>query len=97
MNVSLDPQPGGAAASPKLAKAAREFEAILLQSWLEKMNKSMPGEGESQDAAHDTISSLGAQAVASALSERGGIGIAAMLVQRLEAAAERGSEKVAEH
>jgi Rod binding domain-containing protein len=84
MNVVLGGQSNGTGASPKLVKAAREFEAILLQNWLEKMNKTMAGDTESQDAAHDTISSMGAEAVAAALSERGGIGIASMLERRLQ-------------
>jgi Rod binding domain-containing protein len=92
MNVILGTHAGGNGSPPKLVKAAREFEAILLQSWLEKMNKSFAGENESQDAAHDTISSMGAQAVATALSERGGIGIASMLVQRLQTGVTRAEE-----
>src|SRR5271165_2252107 len=70
----------------KLKKSAQEFESILLQSWLEKMNQSLVGSGESQDAAHDTVSSLGTQAIASALAARGGIGIAAMLLRQLQPA-----------
>ena len=73
-----------AQASSKLPKSAQEFEAILPQSWLEKMNQSFVGSGESQDAAHDTLSSLGTQAAASALAARGGIGIARMLVRQLQ-------------
>src|SRR5208337_4212144 len=71
-------------ASSKLKKAEREFESILLQSWLEKMNQTFVGAGESQDAAHDTVSNLGTQAIASALALRGGIGIARMLLRQLE-------------
>src|SRR5271165_1955931 len=72
--------------SSKLKKAALEFESILLQSWLEKMNQTFVGASESQDAAHDTVSSLGTQAIASALAVRGGIGIARMLLRQLESA-----------
>lgn len=70
----------------KLAKAAQEFEAILLTSWLEKMNQSFVGSQESRDPAHDTVSSLGTQAIASALAARGGIGIAGMLLRQLQRA-----------
>jgi Rod binding domain-containing protein len=70
----------------KLAKAAQEFEAILLTSWLEKMNQGFVGSEESQDPAHDTVSSLGTQAIASALAARGGIGIAHMLLRQLQPA-----------
>jgi Rod binding domain-containing protein len=68
--------------SSKLSKAAREFESILLASWLEKMQQSFGG-AENQDPAHDTISGLGTQAIATALAERGGIGIARMLIKQL--------------
>lgn len=73
----------GASASPKLVKAAHEFEALLLQSWLEKMNQSFAGESGNLDPAHDTVSSLGTQAIAQALAARGGIGIASMLLRQL--------------
>jgi Rod binding domain-containing protein len=89
MKVELGAPSSVNPASPKLAKAAREFEAILLQNWLEKMNKSMAEDKDSQDAAHDTITSMGAQAVATALSARGGIGIASMLLRHLQAGAQR--------
>ncbi len=76
--------PRVAPAPNKLAKAAQEFEAILLTGWLEKMNESFVGSQESQDPAHDTVSSLGTQAIASALAARGGIGIAGMLLRQLQ-------------
>jgi len=81
LGASSGPQPSG-----KLQKSAQEFEAILLQNWLEKMNQSFVGTSESQDAAHDTVSSLGTQAIASALAARGGVGIAAMLLRQLQPA-----------
>lgn len=80
--AKADPaQPGN-----KLAKAAQEFEAILLASWLEKMNQGFVGTEQSQDPAHDTVCSLGTQAIASALAARGGIGIAGMLLRQLHPA-----------
>lgn len=87
ININTAPSnPGTSAASPKLAKAAREFEAILLQSWLEKMNQSFVGSEDSQDPGHDTLSSLGTQAIAGALAARGGIGIAHMILRQLQPA-----------
>ena len=74
----------GTRASSQLKKSAQEFESILLESWLEKMNQSFVGTSASQDPAHDTVSSLGTQAIASALAARGGIGIAAMLLRQLQ-------------
>jgi Rod binding domain-containing protein len=79
MDIRQVGQTGGQSSPPKLVKAARQFESILLQSWLEKMNK-INGNDRREDAAHDTISSLGAEAAASALAQRGGIGIARMIL-----------------
>jgi len=76
--------PAASQPARKLRQSAQEFEAILLQSWLEKMNQSFVGSSESQDPAHDTVSSLGTQAIASALAGRGGIGIARMLLRQLQ-------------
>ena len=82
------PASSNATPSPKLVKAAHEFEAILLQSWLEKMNQSFVGEGGSLDPGHDTMSSLGTQAIAQAMSARGGIGIASVILRQLQRHAE---------
>jgi Rod binding domain-containing protein len=68
----------------KLTKAAQEFESLLLQSWLEKMNEGFVGACESTDPAHNTVNSLGTQAIASALAARGGIGLAAMILRQLQ-------------
>ena len=84
-NQAVPANNAGTPASPKLAKAAREFEAILLQGWLEKMNQSFAGLEKSQDPAHDTLSSLGTQAIAGALAARGGIGIGNMILHQLQA------------
>ena len=74
--------------SPKLVKAAQEFEAILLSSWLEKLQATFTGPDDGSDPAHDTLASMGTQAIASALAARGGIGVAKLLVQHLTKAAE---------
>lgn len=71
----------GAAPSHKLVKAAQDFEAILLSSWLEKLQKSFAGTDDGSDPAHDTLASLGTQAIAAALAARGGIGVAKLILQ----------------
>jgi Rod binding domain-containing protein len=83
--ANVQPAEATVAPSPKLVKAAHEFEALLLQNWLEKMNHSFPGDNSSLDAAHDTVSSLGTQAIATALAARGGVGIAKMILRQLAA------------
>ncbi len=72
-----------AATSPKLRKAAEDFEAIVLASLLEKMQKTFAGVGESQDPAHDTLGSLGTEALAQGLAARGGVGLARMILHQL--------------
>ena len=57
------------------------------------MNKSFLGTEESQDPAHDTVSSLGTQAIATALSARGGIGIATMILRQLQRRAQPGPDQ----
>jgi Rod binding domain-containing protein len=70
--------------SRKIAKASREFEAVLLNSLLgplEKTFSSLPG--KEADATSDNYHSLGMQVLASNLAERGGIGIAKMIFKSL--------------
>jgi Rod binding domain-containing protein len=65
----------------KLTKAAQDFEGVLLSSWLEEVQKSsLDSSDAGQAAGSETLRSLGTQAVAQALAERGGLGIARMIV-----------------
>jgi Rod binding domain-containing protein len=65
----------------KLSKAAQDFEGVLLSSWLEEAQKSSLNPSDADlDSGSETIRSLGTQAVAQALAERGGLGIARMIV-----------------
>ncbi len=73
----------GAVPSPKLVKAAQDFEAILLSGWMEKLQASFNGPNDGSDPAHETLASMGTQAIASALAARGGIGVAKLLLQHL--------------
>lgn len=64
------------------AKAAREFEAQLIGSLLDSMEKtfgSLPGENNIPGA--DDYGYLGTQALAQGLAARGGFGIAAMIAR----------------
>jgi Rod binding domain-containing protein len=65
----------------KLNKAAQEFEGVLLSSWLQEIQKSSLYSSEADlGAGSETLRSLGNQAVALALAQRGGLGIARMIV-----------------
>jgi Rod binding domain-containing protein len=68
----------------KIAKAAHDFEAVLLNTLLgplEKTFSSLPG--KEVDAVSDNYHSLGMQALASSLAAKGGMGIAAMIIKSL--------------
>jgi len=81
--------PAGLAVSVPLgrgAKAAREFEAQLIASLMESMQKTfatLPGEASSAEA--DNYSFLGTHALAELIADRGGFGIAAMIASHLPA------------
>jgi len=77
----------------KIEKGAKEFEAMLLGTWLQQAEQSMasvPGAEDDEDAAgREQMMSLGVQSLASSLSASGGIGIAAMIAKSLHSAADK--------
>ncbi|MGP0020486.1 MAG: rod-binding protein [Candidatus Sulfotelmatobacter sp.] len=76
-----------ATATPQLgrgAKAARDFEANLIGSLLESMEKTFANlPGESTLPGTDDYNYMGTQALAQGLADRGGFGIAAMISRHL--------------
>ncbi len=75
---------------PKLpgrgAHAARDFEASLIGSLLESMEKTFAAlPGDSTVPGADDYNYLGSQALAQGLADRGGFGIAAMISEHLPA------------
>ena len=78
--------PDLATPSPSLrgARAARDFEASLIGSLLESMEKTFAAlPGQDSPAGADDYNYLGTQALAQAISARGGFGIAALIVRHL--------------
>jgi len=75
----------------KTEKAGKDFESILLGSWLqgaEKSFASVPGTDEEEDdddSSKDQFQGLAMQQLAGALTASGGIGIAKMITQHLRA------------
>jgi Rod binding domain-containing protein len=64
--------------------AAREFEAQLIGSLLESMEKTFATlPGENNMAGADNYGYLGTQALAGAMAEKGGFGIASMIMRQL--------------
>lgn len=75
--------------SKKIEKSARDFESILVGQWLEDAQKafaSVPGKdpNDTEDAGHDQFRSLAMQSLAGAISNKGGFGIASMIMRRLK-------------
>lgn len=75
----------------KIDKAARDFESILIGSWLEKAQKSfatVPGDDpdQEQDSGHDQFQSIACQSLAEGLSKTGSFHIAEMISRQLRVA-----------
>ena len=82
----------GAAGKPdedaRIDKSAREFESILLGSWLQQAERSfaqVPGgdEDEDEDPGKDQFQSMAMQSLAGSLAASGGIGIGKMIATGL--------------
>ena len=68
----------------RISRAAREFEAMLLANLLGPLERTFSGiSGEERVMGSEAYQSLGMQAVATALANHGGIGIARMIVRSL--------------
>jgi flagellar protein FlgJ len=80
-----------AGVDPRLKPAAHAFEASLLQELLKPMQKDplfsdSSGQGGGlADGGMDTMSSLSTQALARAISDHGGLGLAAEVLQQVQA------------
>ena len=80
----------------KLADAAQQFEAAMLQELLKPMQhgqSSWGGEEKSDDTASEPMSSFGTEAIAKAISKGGGFGIAKQIVSKVTLEHQRDSEK----
>ena len=75
----------------KIDKSSKDFESILLSSWLQGAEKSFAtvpgGDGEDDDdSSKDQFQGIAMQALGSSLTASGGIGIAKMIAQHLHKA-----------
>ncbi len=75
----------------KIDKAAQQFEAILVGTWLREAEQSFataPGEdGDADgDSGGNQMMSMGVQSLSEALAQSGGIGIAKMIAGAMHAA-----------
>ena len=75
----------------KIEKAGKDFESILLGSWLQQAEQSFAkvpgGDGtDDDDSSKDQFQGIAMQALAGSLTASGGIGIAKMITKNLHSA-----------
>ena len=85
--------PAGASDDAKIEKGSKEFEAILVGSWLQQAEQSfatVPGSDDDEDAANrQQMMSFGVQSLATSLAASGGIGIGKMIAKAMHARADK--------
>jgi Rod binding domain-containing protein len=83
----------GSGNDAKIEKGAKDFESMLLGSWLQQAEQSfatVPGAEDDEDAAgRDQMMSFGTEALAQAMANSGGIGIAKMISAAMHRAADK--------
>lgn len=85
----------GTGDAAKIDKSSKQFETMLLSSWLQQAEQSfatVPGVDDDDDqdkAGRDQLLGLGVQSLAQALEASGGIGIAKMIAKAMTAQAEK--------
>jgi Rod binding domain-containing protein len=88
----------GASDDAKIEKGSKEFEAILVGSWLQQAEQSfatVPGADEDQDAGGQQMMSLGVQQLATAMAANGGLGIGKMIAKAMHENAEKANTQAA--
>lgn len=83
----LTPAAASAVPSAQVLSKAKEFEAILLNQWLQGAETSfgaVPGGDDDQDDGDEQMKSFSVQQLAKAFSDAGGIGIADMVSKALQ-------------
>lgn len=82
----------GAMENTKIEKSAKDFESILLGSWLQQAEESfgsVPGEdSDDVDPGKEQFQGLAMQQLGTAMTAAGGIGIARMISTQLHKAEE---------
>jgi Rod binding domain-containing protein len=83
------------AENSKIEKSAKDFESILLGSWLQQAEQSfasLPGGDDDGDAdpGKEQFQGIAMQSLGSAMTAAGGIGIARMIAKQLHKVADEG-------
>jgi len=90
-NTLLHQASPSATVNAKIEKSAKDFESILLGSWLQQAQQSfgsLPGGDDEEDAdsGKDQFQSIAMQSLGASLTASGGIGIAKMIAKSLHKA-----------
>ncbi len=83
-----------AAENSKIEKSAKDFESILLGSWLQQAEQSfgsLPGgdDDDDADAGKDQFQGMAMQSLGNSMTAAGGIGIAKMIAKQLHKTADK--------
>jgi peptidoglycan hydrolase FlgJ len=76
--------------NPRLKAAAHEFEASMMKEFLKPLEhdslfaEDEPGQGDGEEGSANALMSFGSQAMATAISERGGFGIATLILNHFQ-------------
>jgi Rod binding domain-containing protein len=74
----------------KIEKSAKDFESILLGSWLQQAEQSFGsvpgGDGDDEDSGKEQFQGLAMQSLGTSMTAAGGIGIAKMISKQLHKA-----------
>ena len=81
----------GASTDAKIQKGSKQFEALLLGSWLQQAEHSfasVPGD-DGDDSQRDQVMSFGVQSLATFMAGSGKFGIAEMVAKAMEQKADK--------
>ena len=82
-------EPNAGSRIQKLTKVAKQFEGVLLSTLLQEVqNGTLDPSDAGLGAGSETLRSLGTEAVAEAIAQKGGLGIARMIVNHFRYLAE---------
>jgi peptidoglycan hydrolase FlgJ len=81
ITTNLATLPGPDPSRAKAKNAAQDFEAVLLGSLMDSLQKTFSGKTNEASAGASNYGFMGAQALASTVAARGGIGIAEMILK----------------
>jgi Rod binding domain-containing protein len=91
--------PKGPTDTAKIDKGSKEFEAVLVGSWLQQAEQSfatVPGADDGEDVGRGSMMSLGVQTLATSMAASGGIGIGKMVAKAMHAAADKAAGQTPE-